>query len=61
MQVLLSGADMRAVHPAVFMPAFSQSYTNEEIAVVSNYVIQAFGGREGKVTPEFVNGSRTRK
>jgi mono/diheme cytochrome c family protein len=31
------------------MPPFSDAYSDEEIAAVSNYVIGHFGGKQGKV------------
>ena len=59
-QVLLAGADLRAVHPTTFMPSFSKAYTDAEIAAVSNYVLDHFGGKTGRVTAEAVRQSRDR-
>jgi len=57
-QVLLSGADLRAVHPTTFMPSFGKAYSDAELAAVSNYVIDHFGGKSGHVTAEGVRQSR---
>jgi mono/diheme cytochrome c family protein len=57
-QALLAGADLRAVHPAAFMPAFGRGFTNTEIAAISNYLIDRFGGRTGRVTADEVQRSR---
>jgi mono/diheme cytochrome c family protein len=53
-QVMLEGSDLRAVHPAAWMPTFGAAYTDAELAAVANYVIQHFGGKPGQVTPEKV-------
>ena len=57
-EVLLSGADLRAVHPTTFMPSFGKAYSDAELAAVSNYVIDHFGGKGGQVTAEAVRYAR---
>ena len=57
-QVLLAGADLRAVHPTTFMPSFGKAYTDAELAAVSNFVIDHFGGKTGRVTAEAVRQGR---
>jgi mono/diheme cytochrome c family protein len=60
-QVLLDGADLRAVHPGVVMPSFGKSFSDAELAAVSNYVIGRFGGQTGRVTPEKLRQDRSHK
>ena len=57
-QVLLSGANLRAVHATTFMPSFGEAYSDAELAAVSNYVLDHFGGKNGRVTAETVRQSR---
>jgi len=57
-QVLLAGADLRAVHRSAFMPRFSNAYTDQELAAVANYVIAHFGAKAGLVTPDQIHTSR---
>jgi mono/diheme cytochrome c family protein len=57
-QALLAGANLRAVHPAAFMPPFGRGFTNTEIAAMSNYLIHRFGGKTGQVTADEVQQSR---
>jgi mono/diheme cytochrome c family protein len=51
-QVLLSGADLRTVHPGVVMPSFGRGFSDAELAAVANYVIGRFSGQPGQVSPE---------
>ena len=60
-QVLLDGADLRTVHPGVVMPSFGKSFSDAELAAVSNYVIARFGGHTGRVTPEKLREDRSHK
>ena len=60
-QVLLDGADLRTVHPGVVMPSFGKSFSDAELAAVSNYVIARFGGQTGRVTPEKLREDRSHK
>ncbi len=57
-QVLLSGADLRAVQATTFMPSFGEAYSDAELAAVANYVLDHFGGRNGRVTAEAVRQGR---
>jgi len=57
-QVLLAGADLRAVHRSAFMPGFGKAYTDQELAAVANYVIVHFGAKTGLVTPSQIHSSR---
>ncbi len=56
-QTILHGANMRIGSGEVLMPSFA-SFTDDEIAQLSNYVIFQFGGKPGKVTPETVAAQR---
>jgi mono/diheme cytochrome c family protein len=40
------------------MPAFGKTFTNSEIAQLSNYVVFQFGGKHGKATAEMVADQR---
>jgi mono/diheme cytochrome c family protein len=40
------------------MPPFADAYSDQEIAAVSNYVVEHFGGKQGKVTAADVHASR---
>jgi mono/diheme cytochrome c family protein len=57
-QVLLAGADLRAVRRSAFMPGFGNAYTDQELAAVANYVIAHFGAKAGLVTPSQIQASR---
>ena len=58
-QVLLDGADLRTVHPGVVMPSFGKSFSDAELAAVSNYVIGRFGGQTGRVSPKKLREDRS--
>jgi mono/diheme cytochrome c family protein len=58
-QVLLHGADLRRVHPAVFMPEFGNGLSDTELAALANYVIGHFGKTDGTVTPEQIKQARS--
>ena len=44
-QAILSGVQALPNHPSVFMPAFGQAYSDQEIAAVANYVTARFGAK----------------
>lgn len=58
-EVLLSGADARAVHPLVTMPRFEGGLTDDELAALANFTIGHFGGRPGRVTAAEVKKARS--
>jgi mono/diheme cytochrome c family protein len=60
-QVLLDGADLRTVHPGIVMPSFGKGFSDAELAAVSNYVIDRFGGQAGRVSPEQLHQNRANK
>jgi mono/diheme cytochrome c family protein len=57
-QVILSGADLRCVHPGVLMPAFAGGLSDDDVAAVSNYLIRRFGDKAGIVSANAVHRSR---
>jgi mono/diheme cytochrome c family protein len=58
-EVLLSGADARAVHPLVTMPRFEGGLSDDELAALANFTIGHFGGRPGRVTAADVKKARS--
>ena len=42
------------------MPAFAQAYSDAEIAALSNYVLEQFGAKNGRVTATMVAQARTK-
>jgi mono/diheme cytochrome c family protein len=58
-EVLLSGADARAMHPLVTMPRFKGGLTDDELAALANFAIEHFGGRSGRVTAADVKKARS--
>ncbi|MDB5446510.1 MAG: cytochrome c [Phenylobacterium sp.] len=57
-QTVLRGSSVSAPEGHAFMPAFGADYSDTEIAAVSNYVVEHFGGRAGHVTPGDVAKAR---
>lgn len=57
-QVLTHGSQIQTRQGLMFMHAFTRSYTDPELAAVSNYAIGQFGGRQGQVTPAQVSKAR---
>jgi mono/diheme cytochrome c family protein len=57
-EVLLNGADARAVHPMVAMPAFALGLSNDELAALANFTIEHFGRRPGSVSAKEVEHAR---
>jgi mono/diheme cytochrome c family protein len=57
-QIILQGVNMRIDGKEVFMPPFRATFSDTEIAQLSNYVIFQFGGKGGKVTADTVAAQR---
>ena len=57
-RLLLQGSDAQGYAPSTAMPSFADAYTDSEIAAISNYVIEHFGGKVGKVTEDSVKSAR---
>ena len=54
LQILAHGSELETGTGQVFMHSFTGAYTDEELAAVTRYVTQQFGGRESTVTAEDV-------
>ncbi len=48
--MILKGVDMHIHGQAVFMPAFGNAYSDEEVAALANYVIAQYGTKTGQVS-----------
>jgi mono/diheme cytochrome c family protein len=57
-QIILRGVKMRVNDADVYMPAFADAYSDEEVAALANYVVAHFGGKQGMVTPAEVSKRR---
>ncbi|MHA6203533.1 c-type cytochrome [Dyella soli] len=53
-QVILHGSQLRVGAQHVFMPSFGRAYSDAEIAALSNYVVNHFGGQQGTLSVEDV-------
>ncbi len=53
-QTVLRGGSATKPQGHAFMPSFGRAYSDAELAAVSNYVIEHFSGREGRVTAKKV-------
>jgi mono/diheme cytochrome c family protein len=53
-QIVISGTKRSSPHGVVSMPAFGASYSDVEIAAVTNYVTGRFGSAQSKLTPKEV-------
>jgi mono/diheme cytochrome c family protein len=53
-QIVISGTKRSVPRDVVSMPAFGGTYSDIEIAAVSNYVTARFGGQQSKVTAKDV-------
>jgi len=53
-QIVISGTTRHSPQGVVSMPAFGSTYSNVEIAAVTNYVTGRFGGRETRITAKEV-------
>jgi len=58
-QAILNGVQLSIGGREVFMPAFGASYSDAEVAALTNYVIGHFGNKQSHVTPEEVARLRT--
>jgi mono/diheme cytochrome c family protein len=57
-QTVLRGSSVTAPQGHAFMPAFRADYSDQEIAAVTNYVVEHFGGVRGTATPKDVAKAR---
>jgi mono/diheme cytochrome c family protein len=57
-EVLANGSQIETAHGLMFMHRFTESFTNQELAAVANYVIGDIGGRQGQVTAHQIDQAR---
>jgi mono/diheme cytochrome c family protein len=57
-QVLAHGSDLRTNDRLVFMHAFTQAFTDVELAAAAQYVTAQFAGRASHVTPASIAAAR---
>ena len=57
-QIVISGTIRHAPEGAISMPAFGDTYSDEEIAAVANYVTARFGRNGSQMTARDVAGLR---
>jgi mono/diheme cytochrome c family protein len=57
-RAVLEGVKIGSHRGDNLMPSFAAAYSDAEIAAVSNYVIEHFGGKQGSVTPADVRTAR---
>ena len=57
-RAVLEGVKIGSPRGDNLMPSFAAAYSDAEIAAVSNYVIEHFGGKQGSVTPADVRAAR---
>ena len=56
--MILRGVDIHIHGQAVFMPAFGNAYSDEEVAALSNFVIGQYGAKAGRVSAMTVSRQR---
>jgi len=57
-RAILQGSPAVGDDASKSMPAFAKAYSDAEVALLANYVIDHFGGRQGRVTPAVVRKAR---
>lgn len=57
-QVLLGGDKLENPHGDHFMPGFARGYSNQELAAVTNFVLEHFGHAQGEMTAEEIEKRR---
>jgi mono/diheme cytochrome c family protein len=57
-RAVLEGIKIGSAGGNTTMPRFTDAYSDQEVAAVSNYVIRHFGGKQGKVTATEVRAAR---
>jgi mono/diheme cytochrome c family protein len=58
LQILAHGSELETSTGQVFMHSFTGAYTDEELAAVTRYVTQQFGGRDSNVTADDVRKAK---
>lgn len=59
MQVILNGTTLEVQGRKQLMPGFGSTYSDADVAAVSNYVLAHFGDKPGQVSAEAVNAARS--
>nr|WP_199040653.1 c-type cytochrome [Dyella sp. ASV24] len=49
-RIIISGSALHVGGQEIFMPSFGRAYSDAEIAALSNYVVQHFGGQQGQLS-----------
>ncbi|WP_109126034.1 c-type cytochrome [Dyella sp. C11] len=57
-QIILNGSSLKVHGQEVFMPSFGRSYSDAEVAALSNYVTSHFGGQQGTLSASDIAGRR---
>ncbi|HUN99687.1 MAG TPA: cytochrome c [Bradyrhizobium sp.] len=57
-QAVINGVNRTTAEGKIFMPAFGEGYSNDDIAAVANYVTGRFGAKGAKLTGKDVNDLR---
>ncbi len=57
-QTVINGVDRKTAQGRIFMPAFGDAYSNDEIAAVSNYVTARFGAQGARMTEKNIASLR---
>jgi mono/diheme cytochrome c family protein len=53
-QIVISGTKRHRLESLLSIPAFSDAYSDDEIAAVANYVTACFGAQGSRITAEQV-------
>lgn len=57
-QTVINGVDRKTAHGRIFMPAFGEAYSDDDIAAVANYVTARFGAKGAHLTGKDVGDLR---
>jgi mono/diheme cytochrome c family protein len=57
-QTIINGVNRKTAEGIIFMPAFGEGYTDDDIAVVSNYVTARFGAQGAHLTDKDIASLR---
>jgi mono/diheme cytochrome c family protein len=58
-QAILQGVDARIAGEYIFMPSFGSAYSDTEVSELADFLIEQFGGKQGRVTPQDVGRRRS--
>jgi mono/diheme cytochrome c family protein len=57
-QSIINGVDRTTAQGHIFMPAFGEAYSDDEIAAVANYVTARFGAQGADLTAKDIGSLR---